>query len=636
MFALLFLWAFIYFLKFCVDRVLPPKEITLVPFEVNSVNLKLAPESPPKILSAKLQKLRQEVGSKPGGYGFLDIPRLGAIPDEAKQRQNEILGKVQNLDLKIKEVDVNKLLDAIQTFFSPPKTTLQGQITELVDTLEIHCELVAKGRTISAWSSSRKKSQAASNDELVDGSIDDIMFQMIYDIPRDPKLRHWLNSSQVGADDLPNWKALQAFNHGLSALQEYQQDLSYDALKRAIQYFGRMHVVAPEYGLGLYFYGLALAENREEAAAADVFDRIQRLNASDSVKSEARFQRAAALLRLYNPDEARAAVKELEGLIKDLQSKQAGATSPKDQAYHNKLLAISHAQLAYTHGTMIVIFHDPSHYSFVQPEIDAARKEFGAVPSSEWSSETEKNDIAFRIDNAAGYSLFRYAQSDDQSKFGERCEQAIKLLNDADGARPNHYEVLQNLAMIYDDEFYDPKGTHLESAQQLYERTLLFVPNDYYQYERLARIEWRRLRSADSPELKLALAKKGKEYAVNAISKRAQARESLWLFARFGAEIWRHTAANDKDRFAMAKQVDEQIQTAAKAGFRNVSLLLECAEFLLDAAGDKNTPKIDSRQFKRDAKLVLDGAEERLNVSPQSLSEQQEFLDNLRKRLSGG
>ena len=630
--VLVALWLFVYLVKFCIDRILPPKEITLVPFEVNVTNLKLEPGSPPKMLSAKLQRLRRQSAAIPSGYGFLQIPGLTTVPKEAKHRQSEVVARVQDLDLKVKDVDVNKIVQAIQTLLAPPKTELQGEITELASSVEVHCELVANGRTIIAWDSSRTKKQGVSNDELVDGLIDDIMFQMIYDVPRDARLKGWLSSAQPETDDLPNWQALQSFNHGLRALEEYQQGLSHDALKEAMESLQRMQIIAPDYGLGLYFYGVALSEDREEAKAADVFEKIQRLQASDAVKSEARFQRAAALLRLYNPENANLAVTELQELIKDLEKKQGAASASSDRAYFTKLLAISHAQLAYTFGTMIVLFGDASKYSSVTPEIDAARSDFNAVPQDQWASDREKNDVSFRIDNAAGYSLFRYAQRGDAAEFVKRCDDAIKFLTKADQARPNHYEVLQNLGMIYDDEFFDPSGIHLDMAETLYERTQLFVPNDYYQYERLARIQWRRLKSAVVADQKLALAKKGKAYAAESMERRPQARESLWLAARFDAETWKHQA-DGKDRTALAMTIDGEIKAATEAGFRNTSLLLECAQFLLDAADVSGTPSSDQTQFREHAKAVLDGAEQELKKPIQHGADDPVFLTRLRKRF---
>jgi hypothetical protein len=70
------------------------------------------------------------------------------------------------------------------------------------------------------------------------------------------------------------------------------------------------------------------------------------------------------------------------------------------------------------------------------------------------------------------------------------------------------------MAMIYDDETFDPSGQFMGEAELLYEQTKRFVPLDYYQYERLARIYWRRTKAQLLPSIKRELAAKGLENAV--------------------------------------------------------------------------------------------------------------------------
>jgi tetratricopeptide (TPR) repeat protein len=203
----------------------------------------------------------------------------------------------------------------------------------------------------------------------------------------------------------------------------------------------------------------------------------------------------------------------------------------------------------------------------------------------------EKSDIEFRIKNAAGYSLFRWAEYWADLKqiprFKELCEEAIEKLEEANVARPNHYEVLQNMAMIYEDNRYDPEGAYLDKAQSLYLQTVGFVPNDYFQYEHLAEIEWRRIEGLPA---NADLIRKGKQYALTAVKLRPHASAALRAVARFNVKIWENSKdkASTETKAAVAEAL-EFFKRAIAARPKSAEFLAEYAKFLVQVADTKTT-----------------------------------------------
>jgi hypothetical protein len=171
----------------------------------------------------------------------------------------------------------------------------------------------------------------------------------------------------------------------------------------------------------------------------------------------------------------------------------------------------------------------------MEKNVTFAEVRFRSLEGS-WESEREKMDVRFRIDNAWGYGLYRRAYFDKQQgrSYYELCEKAIQSLEKADQARPNHYEVLQNIAMIYADNDFNDTGDWLPAAQRLFERTKLFVPNDFYQYEQLAQIHRRLMDLCSTDGCRTAEIEAGRKEANEAIRLRRKsgtALDALWSFA---------------------------------------------------------------------------------------------------------
>jgi hypothetical protein len=596
------IWILVIIARYYYNLFNPSHEIAFVAFEAAGGQ---KDQNAPQALSAKLRQLQLYGMQAPTGYGFLQMPILATMPKEVDKGAKDTFAELSKISLKIKDVDVNQLIKTARELFTPPQYELSGRIVDFTNSIEISCEMLLEGTPIRSWQGrSRYAAAAAAGGEKLpdkagatDKVLDDILFQMIYDFLTKDEFKDW-GISMKGEHRPGNWQTLQAYTRGAQALRAYQRNLDYADLKEALSYLERMPVVAPDNAEGHYYYALALSEDRQEAEAVAVFEKVQRLlrtRATDKARLdkmllETRLNTEAARLKLYILDDGLKAKEELDKLVEDVKSKMANAPT-EDPWYYKKLLTISYAQLAYTHGTILVLpgqrklagpVDDPEQRNrIIKEKIELADKEYTEITSqNQWASEQEANDVLFRIRNAEGYSKFRYAQHQlrqnkiDPEEFVDECNNAITILDRADQARPNHYEVLQNMAMIYEDKNFESSDRYLDTAETLYERTKRFVPNDYYQYERLAAIQWRRASRVGLVPTAKPILLKGKDYATQSLIWRPQATASLFFLARFNERLWEIAKAqNDSEA---SKNANEAISYFKQA----LSIWPDSAEFL--------------------------------------------------------
>jgi hypothetical protein len=357
--------------------------------------------------------------------------------------------------------------------------------------------------------------------------------------------------------------------------------------------------------LGHYFLAVALGENREEARAAAVFSQVRRLASSKTLKWSASFERGAALLRHYTAAPAQeAATQVLEPLIAELEAASSGAdpTSDADASkFASRLLPMAYAQLAYVYGTLFTLQSGLSPTELAAKSQEASRKAMTAFTAARtnWSSEQERREVERWLYNTRGYSTFRIAQYERMEAvktnqpiaqvdkaFRDKCEIALVDLHRANEILPNHYGVLQNEAMILDDQNFDPDGKRLREAEALYERTKLFVPRDYYQYERLGLIYWRQLRLNPPLSVQSTLVEKGKQAVSSAAANRHpdRSRTAAILTAYFQAAEADLEPDADKKRATLTAALDE---AEGAAGLRPpVQVAHDTAALLEKVAGE--------------------------------------------------
>jgi|GEM_PF-1864643 len=610
-------WLFWRVFVFVASIVVPPREIVLVPFEADKDDQK---KLAPAIISAKLQDLQTRSKEAPTGYGFLNIPLLLSVPQQAIAMPVQTTGVLDKIELKIKDVDVPALIKAASAILAPARNELQGSITLLPTSSIVTARLVRGDKIIGSWQAIAKHPVAKdpTGDELEE-LLDQIVYQIIFDFMEKPKFKNWSAEAADTPSDgtakenqgcghaqqarikpeethpFGNWQSLRGYIGGLRALRAYQDNLNHDDLQAAIESFESLSRFAPDNPYGLYFFGLSLSEDRQEREAAVAFEQLQRL--LDRQKEEAKWRQmrreaqlseATVRLKFYKMPAAKRARDILTELIADLEKQQA----PADAAYTEKLLVVAYTQLAHTHSTMLALLRGESRakddadvvssITEVERNLGLAERKF-AEPGKIWESERQKADVSMRMLNARGYGYYREAhfQANDDAEYQKHCREAIKKLEEANVARPNHYAVLQNLGMIYADEQYDPKGDSLDEAQGLFERTKKFVPRDYYQYEQLARIHWRRvdpLKTLDQAKPEIDA---GRKEALEALKWDPNSGSALWTLALFARKTWE---INDRKEGDDAVAALKAFANASESGKRSVKFENEYIAFLEELA----------------------------------------------------
>ena len=482
-------------------------------------------DSTGKALSARLDRLRRYARSA-SSFGLVKTPALISAPNLVKARQRLALQRLEQLDLKVHDVSVNQLVKSLTTLLEPSYPTLAGTVTDYGDSLEISAELKWKDDTLCAWVASRLKPDDVKADNAKIGSVlnglyDDLLSQVLFDLPgSDGK---WCSETPAAEPEFRNWQHLQAVTLGLESLISYQSTLEPADLTRAIGYLKRIPTYAPDYALGHYFYGVALSEDRQEQLAASMFHHTQWLEeaASKRAASEnkpehpkelqwnARLQRAASMVEEYDASTAADAVEILRALSTELQ--QAAGTTDGNADFAHRLLPFAQARLAYAYGTQYRLDEAVTEQLKNQAEkaLEDADSSFEAVPKwdskkqHKWPSKEQQDDVLSWVRHAEGYARFRIAQWEyesgtakgDQSYFMDASKKAENTIREALSVRPTNYLFWHSLAIIVDDDRLDPKNERLDEAERIYQRTVELVPQDYYQYERLARIYWRRAKA---------------------------------------------------------------------------------------------------------------------------------------------
>ena len=613
-------WALWGTLRYGYSLLKPRQEIVFVPFEGGASDdlNRLAPA----ILSAKLRELTSEQAQVPAGWGFLNVPHLSALPGEANKKVQFSLEMVDRIQLKVKDVDVSALIKFINAIFTPVSYELRGTLNNIPNAPSVTGRLVLRGNVEGSWEGVYREgpkppTPAAAGsapvtvkltDEVMEDCLDQILYQMIFDFVNKPQFAQWrteLDAGRFRGFTFRNWQSLRAYVRGMRALRTYKDDLDHASLLEARDFFEMLTRYNPDDPYGLYFYGLALSENRQEAEAMVTFRELQRLLKSQAgtsvettefkqMRREAELNEAGALLRLYEEPRLKEAIGILDRLIADLLADVPDNLEPipSEKLDGAKLLAAAYAQLGYTHGTRLSFMRrraanakewektiEQKDSNLDKAEILRQRLEKHQASAEDQQqsgllvSEEERRDLRFRINNARGYSIYRQAQlrfpvkSPDKSPdkdpnnapFRAQCEEALGHLQQANADRPNHYEILQNIAMIYADRRYDPDGTHLAEAKHLFERTAKFVPNDYYQYEQLADIYWREVEPLSTAELVAQPIELGRAAALAALKERPQSGSARVNLARFAAKSWETGGRTDQQAEAALRAFDDAL-----------------------------------------------------------------------------
>ncbi len=356
-------------------------------------------------------------------------------------------------------------------------------------------------------------------------------------------------------------QALAELKKGRRSLERYVHDNQQDDLLAAQQHFRALVANSPAYTDGYFLLSQALAENRQEREAIEVYDRALRLlshdpHADERRSFEARFLKASSLLRCYQWLDVVKATAEFQKLAIDLAARtatklklgkenKAELTAWRQNCY---MLARTYAETAHCLGHLLVLlpknrsiradflpdlvtlFGDGIAKGIGNPDkltdrrkiadrlyalSQAEQKKAGSVEpiyEKEW-----KADLQARLSEVKGYSQFRHAEwiaADVDKEFQSECNAALRSLQQAELRKPRSYALLQNIGMVYLSRRFDPETESVEHAERYYTRSIELKPGDYYGYQQLARAALRHaLAAADQADQSEALKSGGDQIA---------------------------------------------------------------------------------------------------------------------------
>jgi hypothetical protein len=524
----------------------PDNKIVIMPFEA-AEPMKSSAQA---LLASRFRSMAKRSVEPPAGYGIFSLPMLDSSVTDSTKITNA-LKDFDNVTFKIKDVDFLGMIKSFDSALSPYAYEVKGSITQNSISTLITAQLTFKDKALGVWESEISGTQTG--DQSLRQACDDLAYEITYDLMTKPELSNF-GIKSVG--DFNNWQSLKSYVEGLSAFKTYQATHDTNQLAAAYTNFNTLVYFQPESRLGLYFRGLVQSERRKELESVADFQKLQRvikkeltetsrtnLSKEDRISRtkvcyEAQLNEATSLLKTYEQDDAEKAISTLDNLVKEISRKIADdettkiikqkmsayktpltadeqkflqeerALSEDERNFYSKLLILSLAQLAYSHGTFLSYLRDAglqqitndvkNHYESFDRAIKAAEDGKLRLPTNQITAEMQ--ELEFRICNAKGYGIYRYAffdafngkdANEAEKIYRKDCDNASEILGRAQDLRPDHYEVLQNLGMIFNDARFDPAGAYLMRAKELFESTTRFIPDDYYQYEQLAKIHLR-------------------------------------------------------------------------------------------------------------------------------------------------
>ena len=498
-------------------------------------------------LSASFRQALGEWTTKPTGLADDGSQVVSFAYASANRAQSTL----ENVDISIGGVQIKSAFSAFKSVFEPPSFRMVGEGAGTSLTVR----LMLGNKQIQSWqfegeppiaSAGPDKTPnsgdiAANRAELLEGAV----FRILFDLWRGVG-----TSKFEKGDDMKQFKsekALEAYLRGTNYLLYYLRSREHDHLSRAIDELRILRWEEPTFREGLDLLALALAEDRRETEAIEIYDYLlggagpvecQKLsNKAESFDArtalaQQEINRAAAHFRAYSQASGATAIRNLEALLSCLEKVVEGTAGGQEaeRAQWKSLQGYAHAHLADVYGHFLNYLFSRSktpaeneYLKQLMPDLDEktdwdqVREYFWTEHLSNleeakklrdsaiayWSSDkddarqqSEKAGLDRLILSAEGYTLYlnarwRKASFDgngvaDRQPFIDSCHQAISLLRQADAAQPNHYTVLQNLATVYSNRVFDPEGEHWRTAERLYKRSLTLTSNDYYGAQRIA------------------------------------------------------------------------------------------------------------------------------------------------------
>jgi hypothetical protein len=462
--------------------------------------------------------------------------------DRAKQ--------ISDLEVEVAGIKLGGIVTLMQAIAPSPYYTLAASGETKNGTHRLTFSLSRAGNVEQQWYLDEPFAVGndAEREQAKERVLDRGVFRVIFDRSR---------TTQRDRSRFPNERALSAFVRGTQALNAYFESRRQPDLTASVAALRELRWEMPAFNEGLDLLALALAEDRRELEAIEIYDFLlgshepvakATIAAAADLRAKQRLlqlelNRAQAHLFLYQPASAAKSAAHLEGVLTLLADRalfapavqsttqQAAATpgaaappatTPADDPKLASLRAYALAQLSDVYGHL---------FSIVDPDMSDAdavlamarlnpqpnRTDRAVFIAAVWNAhlallkeaqdarnaaavywaqnEREKQALDRLLASSRGYTKTLHAawSAPNADALRVEIEDGVRDLRQAGAAEPNQYSVLQNLATAYSEPYFDVNGDLLFTAIELYKRSLELKANDYWGYYRLARIYGRQL-----------------------------------------------------------------------------------------------------------------------------------------------
>jgi tetratricopeptide (TPR) repeat protein len=492
------------------------------------------------------------------------------------------LGK--DFEIKFAGISIQNFAAALDKLLRPAGSVVEGRISRFGNEVSLTVKVREGSRTLKDWIANRSfvgakgsDEQTAAEEALIDEAICEVGL-FLGRLKRGP-LGNGVEM-MGGAPDSLTAQALAELKKGRRSLERYVHDNQQDDLLAAQQHFRALVANSPAYTDGYFLLSQALAENRQEREAIEVYDRALRLlshdpHADEKRSFEARFLKASSLLRCYQWLDVVKATAEFQKLTSDLAARTATKVGKENKAeltawrQNCYMLARAHAEMAHCLGHLLVLlpknrsiradflpdlvtlFGDGIAKAIASPDKLTDRRKiadrlyaFSQAEQKKAASvdpiyETEwKADLQARLSEVKGYAQFRHAEwiaANVDAEFQSECNAALRGLQQAELRKPRSYALLQNIGMVYLSRRFAPDTQSVEHAERYYTQSIALKPGDYYGYQQLARAALRRaLGAADSADRSEAIKRAGDLIAKSQkLRPESQTTRFLSLYLRF-------------------------------------------------------------------------------------------------------
>ncbi len=471
---------------------------------------------------------------------FYNMP-LPEIPFEVDRPAQDLV-PLDSFSAKIGTLDLGPILKSLKSLVQSPTAILKGSLKP--DLKELTLTLEHAGKSTKSWiirdeAPPGPDSKSAAN---VSHLLDQAAAELAYYLMRRPG-----RSSEPLPEQIRDMSArvFAAYFRGRLYLNRYASTGRDIDLSSAEDQFRIVQAEEPDNIDALLYLGSVLTERRNEAEAVWMFRRAIRQLDKEAEKTDentksryqARLYLATSLRKHFGWGENHQAVNGLTTLVRDLEKRlgiKNGEPVPRLEDARKplaRILAYSYIELAHALSHYLTYMRpwnikkrfsdenipevfkinekfktardkaDKDQSSFVsvaqqifelhETYLAKAKKLEAPLRDSSTIRRNEEANFESRFENAKGYAKLRLAQRtlDDDAAFKKAVDEALEHFNAANVARPNSYQVVQNVAVVYTEPRYDRSIWALEHARRLFSRSVKLKSQDYYSHESLAIIE---------------------------------------------------------------------------------------------------------------------------------------------------